>query len=289
MFNTHQNGRSEVFSPLPPPLSPGKRGDEFGNDEGHGEESKLAEVPPAKRRVVRRPQPKLDSQRLTSEKGLPALRTLFDNVSFKGKGHEAEDVRLLMQKMENWAHRLYPKLQLEDFIDKVEKLGAKKEVQTCLKRIRLDMPLTHEDFAQGPAKDDILVDSDPFTSQSFHSDLPDPVHSTPAAPTLTGDQRQRMELNRQRALDRRTARLQQQLTNSQTADSSLQKDKSPINILEDAVIHSKRQGEDEVPANHVSSLPSGNASESCTVLGEEADTVSIAPMTSSNNQDANHC
>lgn len=34
-----------------------------------------------------------------------------------------------MQKMENWAHRLYPKLQFEDFIDKVERLGSKKEVQ----------------------------------------------------------------------------------------------------------------------------------------------------------------
>lgn len=34
-----------------------------------------------------------------------------------------------MQKMENWAHRLYPKLQFDDFIDKVEKLGAKKDVQ----------------------------------------------------------------------------------------------------------------------------------------------------------------
>lgn len=43
--------------------------------------------------------------------------------------NKAEDLRLLMQKMENWAHRLFPKLQFENFIDKVEKLGAKKEVQ----------------------------------------------------------------------------------------------------------------------------------------------------------------
>lgn len=34
-----------------------------------------------------------------------------------------------MQKMENWAHRLYPKLQFEEFIDRVERLGKKKEVQ----------------------------------------------------------------------------------------------------------------------------------------------------------------
>lgn len=42
---------------------------------------------------------------------------------------QADDLRLLMQKMENWAHRLYPKLQFEDFVDKVERLGNKKEVQ----------------------------------------------------------------------------------------------------------------------------------------------------------------
>lgn len=31
--------------------------------------------------------------------------------------------------MEHWAHRLFPKLQFEDFIDRVEYLGSKKEVQ----------------------------------------------------------------------------------------------------------------------------------------------------------------
>uniref|UniRef100_A0A673B202 TIMELESS-interacting protein n=1 Tax=Sphaeramia orbicularis TaxID=375764 RepID=A0A673B202_9TELE len=141
----------ESFPPLPPPDSPGQggqdNGDPFANGDEDGEVSKLADVPVAKKKGVKRPQPKLDSQRyLKSDRGLPALRTLFEDVRFKGKGHEAEDLHLLMQKMENWAHRLYPKLQFEDFIDKVEKLGSKKEVQTCLKRIRLDMPLTHDDF-----------------------------------------------------------------------------------------------------------------------------------------------
>lgn len=32
--------------------------------------------------------PSLLSFRLISEKGLPALRTLFDDVKFKSKGHE---------------------------------------------------------------------------------------------------------------------------------------------------------------------------------------------------------
>uniref|UniRef100_A0AAQ4RBY2 TIMELESS-interacting protein n=1 Tax=Gasterosteus aculeatus aculeatus TaxID=481459 RepID=A0AAQ4RBY2_GASAC len=267
----------ETFAPLPPPHSPGHGGQEaaepFDDGEDDADGSKLADVPASKRRGVKRPQPKLDSQRLTSERGLPALRTLFDNVRFKGKGHEvrageslsadrnlsrnieptrlvafvcarflqAEDLRLLMQKMENWAHRLYPKLQFEDFVDKVEKLGNKKEVQTCLKRIRLDMPLTHEDFMGGEAAVDpeaqLLADPDPFNSSSF-TNLPPPVHSTPAPPppqappSMTEEQRERMEQNRRRALERRLTRQQQQPCDS-SADEAKSVSSARVNSPED--------------------------------------------------------
>ncbi|XP_037553677.1 TIMELESS-interacting protein, partial [Nematolebias whitei] len=213
----------EAFPPLPPPYSPGQgggqeQGEHFGGAE-QGDLSKLADIPAVKPKGVKRPQPRLDSERLTSQRGLPALRTLFDNIRFKGKGHEAEDLQLLMQKMENWAHRLFPKLQFEDFIEKVEKLGSKKEVQTCLKRIRLDMPLTHEDFqdkdaeAQPPAELQAFEDFDPFSSESAIN-----VHSTPAppalaTPSLTEEQLNQIQLNRQRAMERRLAR-QHQMANA---------------------------------------------------------------------------
>ncbi|KAK3528436.1 hypothetical protein QTP86_034251 [Hemibagrus guttatus] len=233
MYDPSENGlfgtsdydqlEDESFPPLPPPLSPGEGnfGDEHAaNGEGEeGELSKLPDVPVAKRRSVKRPQPKLDSQRLLSERGLPALRTLFSDVKFKGKGHEAEDLKVLMKKMENWAHRLYPKLQFEDFINKLEVLGSKKDVQTCLKRIRLDMPLTHEDFI-GNDGDEAEVrlqeDADPFEDGSFSEDPF--IQSTPApAPvSLTEEQQQRIERNKQLALERRLAR-QKQLESSQSA------------------------------------------------------------------------
>ncbi|XP_058486275.1 TIMELESS-interacting protein [Solea solea] len=255
-----QGTDDEDFPPLPPPHSPGQggqdEGDPFDNGDEGGDVSKLADVPAAKRKTVKRPQPKLDSQRLISERGLPALRTLFDGVHFKGKGHEAADLWLLMQKMENWAHRLYPKLQFDDFIDKVEKLGAKKEVQTCLKRIRLDMPLTHEDFTDKDGEEatapelHMFDDPDPFNGTIFVDETPTLVHSTPApaapaapaapspaAPSLTDEQRRRMELNRQRALERRLARnQQQQQTDSQSVDTAPSADESmslsPENILD---------------------------------------------------------
>ncbi|KAL7406550.1 hypothetical protein ABVT39_021990 [Epinephelus coioides] len=263
----------EAFPPLPPPHSPGQGGQEdgdpFADGDNDGDVSKLADVPAAKRKGVKRPQPKLDSQRLISERGLPALRTLFDNVHFKGKGHEASDLKLLMQKMENWAHRLYPKLQFEDFIDRVEKLGTKKEVQTCLKRIRLDMPLTHEDFMGGeeeaPPESHDFGDPDPFNEASFNN-LQAPIHSTPApaappapptpspaAPSLTEEQRKRMELNRQRALERRLARQQQHTdpSDSQTVDSSVDEPTSvsSANVLSD----SKDQDEKGLDLEPVSS------------------------------------
>ncbi|XP_051755667.1 LOW QUALITY PROTEIN: TIMELESS-interacting protein [Ctenopharyngodon idella] len=212
----YEHTEDETFPPFPPPSSPGRgdlEEDPFGNREGEedGEVSKLAEVPVAKRRTVKRPQPKLDANRLISEKGLPALRTLFDDVKFKSKGHETENLKLLMQKMENWAHRLYPKMQFEEFIDKVESLGSKKEVQTCLKRIRLDMPITHEDYVE-EAEVQVLEESDPAGDGGFPEDPF--VHSTPAPASLTEEQQRRIELNKQLALERRLAK-QKQLESSQ--------------------------------------------------------------------------
>lgn len=67
----------------------------------------------------------------------------------------------------------------------------------------------------------VFVDPEPFNSASFPDDLPGLAHSTPgpagpsptahasAAPTLTEEQRKRMELNRRRALERKLARQQQ--------------------------------------------------------------------------------
>lgn len=56
----------------------------------------------------------------------------------------------------------------------------------------------------------ILEDPDPFSSSTFPDDESAPVHSTPAPPSLTEEQQQRIELNRQRALERKLARQQQQ-------------------------------------------------------------------------------
>lgn len=204
----------ETFSnPFPPPASPERDGEGAEPDEESGREA-LVPVPP--KRTVKRNIPKLDAQRLTSERGLPALRHVFDKAKFKGKGHEAEDLKTLIRHMEHWAHRLFPKLQFEDFIDRVEYLGNKKEVQTCLKRIRLDLPILHEDFisnndevGENNERDTTATELDPFLTNSPESEK----FASESSRSLTEEQQQRIERNKQLALERRQAKL---LSNSQS-------------------------------------------------------------------------
>lgn len=163
----------------------------------------------------------MDAQRLISERGLPALRHVFDKAKFKGKGHEAEDLKMLIRHMEHWAHRLFPKLQFEDFIDRVEYLGNKKEVQTCLKRIRLDLPILHDDFisnnddvGEDNGHDVTVTELDPFLTNSSES----AKFASESSRSLTEEQQQRIERNKQLALERRQAKL---LSNSQSPGNDL--------------------------------------------------------------------
>ncbi|EMP36018.1 TIMELESS-interacting protein [Chelonia mydas] len=216
----YDDTEDETFPPLPPPSSPGRDDVEgaLANEEQDGNKpSQTKDSTVSIQKAVKRPIPKLDAQRIISERGLPALRHVFDNAKFKGKGHETEDLKTLLRHMEHWAHRLFPKLQFDDFMERVESLGNKKEVQTCLKRIRLDLPILHEDFTSSGGGNNGLKmfpeeELDPFSEhvkEEFDS------HSSTA---LTEEQQRRIERNRQLALERRQAKLQ---FNSQSQQNDL--------------------------------------------------------------------
>ncbi|NWI30880.1 TIPIN protein, partial [Sula dactylatra] len=215
----YENTEDETFPPLPPPASPGRDDVEWAQANGDGnQQSQTKDSAVTTRKAVKRSMPKLDAQRLISERGLPALRHMFDNVKFKGKGHEAEDLKTLIRHMEHWAHRLFPKLQFEDFIDKVESLGNKKEVQTCLKRIRLDLPILHEDFA---SNEDGGGESNGLdTATEDVPSCPENAEGLNFLPgtTLTEEQQERIKKNRQLALERRQAKMQR---NSQSHHNEL--------------------------------------------------------------------
>ncbi|XP_037687109.1 TIMELESS-interacting protein-like [Choloepus didactylus] len=209
----------ETFLPFPSPASPGR-----GNDEGaepDEESGRGAPVPTPPKRTVKRNLPKWDAQRLISERGLPTLRHVFDTAKFKGEGHEAEDVKTLLRHMQHWAHRLFPKLQFEDFINRVEYLGNKKEVQTCLKQIQLDLPILHEDFisnddevGENNGHDVIATEFDAFLTNSSESDK----FASQSSTSLTEEQQQRIKRIKQLALERRQAKL---LSNNQSQGNDL--------------------------------------------------------------------
>ncbi|XP_015674076.1 TIMELESS-interacting protein [Protobothrops mucrosquamatus] len=213
----YEHTRDETFQPLPPPGSPGSAEDALPNGDPEGDQlpqSKDSSV--TARRAVKRTIPKLDAQRLISERGLPALCNLFDNVKFKGKGHEEADLKTLIRHMEHWAHRLFPQLQFEKVVDKIESLGNKKPVQVCLKKIRLDLPLLNEDFRSNEGEDEnhrLSPAAEEFVFLPETQNTQNESGSPSLSPALTEEQQQRIEWNRQRALERRQAK--NQLSQSQ--------------------------------------------------------------------------
>lgn len=150
------------------------------------------------------------------------LPTWFENIQLKGKGHESEDLNAVINRLEQWTHRLFPRYTFDDAIDKLEKLGKKNEVKVMLKRIRMDMD--NNDFVEQiediinepPPKPDDLFDRIANSVDIF------PVTSTPTVGNtgLTEEQRQRMMRNRMLAEEKRQvkirARQEQALKNANT-------------------------------------------------------------------------
>lgn len=98
----------------------------------------------------------LNTARLKSQKGIHTIEKVYEGFKFKGKGREKEDLDRVMKKLEYWAFRLFPKLDFDDFLDKCEHLGHKKDLQTHLKKYRLGM-ITADDIC---AENDIIDDKD---------------------------------------------------------------------------------------------------------------------------------
>jgi len=116
----------------------GERGD--GNNETAGSTGK--EIKP-KRKVAK--QPLLNVERLLGKRGIGELEKVFEDFE-PTPGQEYEDLDIVLSRMKHWAHRLYPKLPFEDVTKQIAKLGSKQQVQTGIKRIRLNlMPDPHHD------------------------------------------------------------------------------------------------------------------------------------------------
>ncbi|KAK3595129.1 hypothetical protein CHS0354_028559 [Potamilus streckersoni] len=242
IFEMDGEGEDEFQSLAPLPDLP----EEAANGEGdqNAEEAENTEVlarlkdlsKGASKRVVKRPQPKLDPERLTGERGIAILPKVFEKVKFKGKGHEAEDLGVIMHHLEHWGHRLFPKMPFDEVLQRIERLGSKKEVQTCIKKIRMDMPVLNVDFLKDDDEEDnvkrgnkgespapapvVDVDAEDVWEEIMKEEkekrsqesLPaSQPHQTPQTPAqqpvpsnhLTPEQLERIEQNKRLALERK--------------------------------------------------------------------------------------
>lgn len=168
------------------------------------------------KKVVARPQPKLDAARLTGPRGIGVLEDVFKGVKLKGKGHEKDDLDKVMKTLEHWAHRLFPKMSFDDCIDRIEDIGAKRGVMVHVSRIRLGLDDT---VSQTFSDDPVPVVHDPFDNL---------LNDKPKEPTLTEEQKARMMRNRLLAEERRMERMKAAMEKKNMSQSSTTSIISPV-------------------------------------------------------------
>ena len=211
------------------------------------EESTGRKIDPSTSRthVVRNPLPKLNIERLKGPKGIQTIEKYFEGFKFHGKGYEKLDLDRVMKRMEHWAHRLFPKLEFDDFVERLEKLGTKKELQVFVKKYRQDMISAEDDIItednidaendkeqDGPIDEfDLLIAEQiekqkQVVNQSLTSDASttnndvfdkllsesnsknsQPILKSSTPTQLSDEVKERIERNRQQAIQRRNARL----------------------------------------------------------------------------------
>ncbi|KAG9353811.1 hypothetical protein JZ751_011935 [Albula glossodonta] len=93
----------------------------------------MEEKPMAKRNE---PCAALDMEKLLSENGILALCNVFGDISFKGQGHEAEDLCALLAGFQRWGEQIFPHHTFEDLVTHFEEMGDRTEIQTCLRGIQ---------------------------------------------------------------------------------------------------------------------------------------------------------
>ncbi|CAK1547820.1 unnamed protein product [Leptosia nina] len=201
-------------------------------DEAEEEKRRVDPASNKTKRVVKNPRFVLNPARLTGPRGIQVIPEHFKDFKFKGKGHEKEDLDLVLKKLEHWAYRLYPKFKFEDCLKKIETLGKKRIVMVHLHKIRSDQLNTEEIVVQNDSSDDeTQPQQEPDEFDKLLQQQIELARSTPApkvnksiegssienrslivpkvmsSPSISAEQRERMLRNRQRAEERRLAKL----------------------------------------------------------------------------------
>lgn len=162
--------------------------DNQDNDENPDDENGVPIKIEPKKRSVRNLQPRLNVDRLKSDRGVHTIENFYKDMKFMGKGHEKHDLNNIMKRMEHWAHRLYPRFGFDDSLAAIEKLGKKKELQTHMTRYRLGMlePVLNIDQQDDQLdEDDNEQLAEPF--DEMDALLGEQILKTPGKPSFRGN------------------------------------------------------------------------------------------------------
>ena len=119
-------------------LRPGTQGGTQGYTQGYKRKEPWGErsgsfvprekpVKPPPRRM-----PKLTPDLLLGANGLGyVLEKIPRQVTIKGRGHEVEDLKSLLEAYVRWHQTLLPYYSYSQFVEKVEKVGSTKRVRVC--------------------------------------------------------------------------------------------------------------------------------------------------------------
>ncbi|CAF4769469.1 unnamed protein product [Pieris macdunnoughi] len=206
--------------------------DDNSEKEDEAEEDKRRVDPGSTKikRVVKNPRFILNPARLTGPRGIQVIPEHFKDFKFKGKGHEKEDLDLVLKKLEHWAYRLYPKFKFEDCLKKIETLGKKRPVMVHLQKIRSDQFVSDELVVQKDSSDEETAEPEPDEFDKLLQQQIELARATPAPAnrsvdtsvenrslaagpkatsslSISEEQKERMLHNRKLAEERRHAKL----------------------------------------------------------------------------------
>lgn len=142
--------------------------------------SKLVQKSSEKPKKVPRTRPKLTPEMLLSDDGLGfVLRHFPRNFKYRGRGHEVNDLGRLIHLYSEWHSHLIPYYSFNQFVHKVEQVGATRRVKTCIRDLR-------EKVANGEDPTKFHEPSVVQDDSNFEREAPntvEPIHS-PGFPSL---------------------------------------------------------------------------------------------------------
>ncbi|KAI3426907.1 hypothetical protein D9Q98_006851 [Chlorella vulgaris] len=104
-------------------------------------------------RKEKRKRPKLTLELLQTSKGLPDVAANFPAAfrrQFRGRGHEASDLRRLLEMYKRWQDRVFPHGEFDAFICGVERLSGTNAVKSHMHDQRMRMLKEVQDIADPP-------------------------------------------------------------------------------------------------------------------------------------------